>query len=147
MLSLILAAVLVSPNPEPTLFMAPCSESAWGVTDQLEIFLKRGDRERALSILVAAGKAQEECSKQWRTNYGGRYNMWGAAAQNYARAADIAVHLHRYALARSLAQASTRMYRIMQAHPYGDFSADPRDIEAEITANNDLLARLPHKMP
>lgn len=63
MLSFVLAAILASPSPEPTLFMAPCSESAWGVTDQLEIFLKRGDSERALSILVAAGKAQEECGK------------------------------------------------------------------------------------
>lgn len=142
MLSFILAAILATPSPQPTDFFPPCAGPALDAPDNVNIFLKRHDTERALQVLVAAAESQDTCSTLWRTNAFGRYNMWENASDNYAQAADLAESLHQYQLASSLALASNRLYRLMLANPPRFGFLNAAVIRAEITANNDLLARL-----
>lgn len=142
MLPLILAAILASPSPQPTDYVPPCLDAAIDARQNVSIFLARHDRQRALEVLVAAARSQDACSTRFRTNAYGRYNMWENASDNYAQAADLAESLHQYQLAASLALASNRLYRLMLANPPRFGFLNAAVIRAEITANNDLLARL-----
>jgi hypothetical protein len=138
----------VSPEPAATPYVVKmpyipdCSRS-WGAAENIEVFIARKDMERALRLYAAAGKAQASCSRlDWRGNVLGHLMMMTAAA-NYNYAADLAATLRHYASARAYALSANSVYRQMLKTPgVGSNGLNKSTISAEMTANNDLIAKL-----
>lgn len=118
-----------------------CADPAWSKADYAYVYVKRNDLERALAVYSDAARSQESCAKYWRSNNGGRFNIWNSAAENYSTAADLAFRLQRYSAAREMAIHANRVYRLMLSHPNPDGGETSGFIWAEITANDDLIAR------
>jgi hypothetical protein len=129
-----------SPAPEPTIYVPPCAETAWGHADGVDVYLERQDWQRALSTLAAAADLQAACSSRWKDNKYGQYNMRNSAAANYSKAADIAFRVGQYSLVRPLAIRSSRFYKLLLKYPVNIHDSTVWII-ANMKVNNDLIVR------
>jgi hypothetical protein len=130
------------PVPEATVFLPGCSEPAWSVSDNVGIFIARNDLRRAIEVYAAAADAQVACAPRWRSNLRGQFNMLYTAAGNYNRAADLSARLKRFDSARAYATKANAVYtRILKSPVFGFDGLSRATVKAEMTANNDLIAR------
>jgi hypothetical protein len=126
-----------------------CVDSAWNSGAGVDVYLKREDLDRALALELQSAQVQMNCAGAFGNNISGQYSMLRSAADNYAHAADLAFQLRQYSVVRSSIKLSDKLYRQMlsilgQQAFLGDlYRGDQQNIMANLTANADLLARVP----
>jgi hypothetical protein len=139
-------AIAQTPPPEPA-----CAEDAVALPNSttLDVYVRRQDFQRALDLLVAAGKAVDDCASQFSANDSNddmrKFNLLKSAATSFSQAADLAFALKEYDLVRSSVTSANAIYAQMMASPppHKGYEIDWSTEKAMVQANLDLLARLP----